>query len=513
MRFDSPLQLFHEVTTSLEKLSHVLFGSKLLIDSIIYTIGAIIPQAVGFILMPVITKYLPPDEYGIVSSMNAFAGILIVFLTLVLEGSIFRLYYDYKTLEEKMRFLSTISISLFTISTSIVVLLLILHNYVSLIFKSIPFSPYYLFTILAAYFSVFGFVPLTYYRVIEQARTYFLLSIGLFFLETFLTLCFVVGFKWGAAGRLGAHMVANLSFALLYVYLLRKIITMRLNFDFQILKDALHYSLPLVPTSLSGWILNFSDRIFIERYFTLADVGIYSLGYQIGMVVMIITGGIHTAYTPFFYKLANTRDQKSAKEQLYRTNTVYILAVCLMCFLISLFSKEVVSLMAHHSYLEAYKIVPLIALAYLFNQVTGILNLYIGQEKRTKALMYLTLCGAGINILLNFLLVPKYRAYGAAYATIISFAIVFLAKYLYSKRCYFIPWAWDKILPYAFGLFGVVILFWFINLQYISLSLIMKVLVALLIVCFFSKQYRIVNFRKIFESIKGFNARFSRGGF
>lgn len=476
--------------------------NKLLRNSILYTIGAIIPQAVGFLLLPVMTRYLTPEEYGITSSMGTLSVILIIFLTLAIERSIYRLYYDYKTTEEKRNFLGTISISLFIISTFIVLTLFILHDYVGLVFRSIPVFPYYSYAILTTYFSVFGMVPLIYYMVTEQAKKFFLLSLGLFLLHASLTVWFVVGFRWGAAGQLGAHLVANLSFVPLYAFLLKRIVNFKL--DLQMLKRGLSFSLPLIPTLLSAWILSLSDRIFIERYFTLHDVGIYSLGYQIALVVTVIVGGIHKAYTPFFFRLANSEDQKNSREKLYNTNTVYILVVILTVFLISFFSKEIVTLMMHHRYLEAYKIIPLITFGYLFSLTAGIPGLYIQQEKRTKAFMYLTLCSAGINILLNFLLVPQYGAYGAAYATVISFAILLIAKYLYAaKRCYFIPWDWSKIMPYFLALFATVALFsTVINLN-IYVGLVVKILIALPVLFIFSKQYHIINLKKVVYEIRG----------
>ena len=470
-------------------------------NSIIYTIGIILPQAVGFLLLPIITRYLTPEDYGVVSSMGVLGGVLIIFLTLAVDRSIYRLYYDYGSAEKKEIYLGTISISLFITSTIGVFILFVFHDYVAFIFKSIPFFPYYVYIILATYFSIFLIVPQIYYMITEQATKFFLLSVGLSFLNIALILWFIVGLERGAEGYLGARVVANLLFVPLSLFILKKIVNFK--FDLQMLKNGLSFSLPIIPTLLSAWILDLSDRIFIERYFTLQDVGIYSLGYQIALVVTVIAGGIHTAYFPFFFKLANSDNQENSKKTLYHTNTIYILIVLLTVFLISFFSKEIVTIMIAHEYLEAYKIIPLIAIGYLFCQTQGILNLYIQQEKKTKALMYIVLGAAGINVLLNFLLVPKYGAYGAAYATIMSFAILAFIEYQYSKKCYFIPWAWNEILPYFFGLFGILIVFHlFIDLD-IYISLIVKASIAFALLYIFSKQYNIINFKDIITKIGG----------
>jgi len=398
-------------------------------------------------------------------------------------------------MEEKRDFLGTITISLFMISTAVILILFVFHNYVSLIYKSIPFSPYIAYVILTSYFNVFSTVPLAYFQVTEQPRKFFLLTVGHFFLNISLILWFVVGLKRGAEGQLGAQLVGNLLLTLIYLFILTKLINFK--FNRQILKHALAYSLPLIPAVLSGWVVNYTDRIFIERFFTLREVGIYSLGYQIALAVTIFAGGISRAYWPFFFRIANSEDQKEAKKTLNTTNTAYLLAVVLVVFLIAFFSKELVTILIDPKFLEAYKIIPLIAFGYLLSEAAGIQSLSIHQKRKTKALMYLGLFAAGINILLNFILVPRYGAYGAAYATIISFAVPLIVQYQYAKRCYFIPWAWKRILSYSVALFAVVALFFFVVNINIYVSIIIKILIAFPILYLFSKQYHIIDFRNI----------------
>jgi O-antigen/teichoic acid export membrane protein len=245
----------------------------------------------------------------------------------------------------------------------------------------------------------------------------------------------------------------------------------------------------MMPSLLSAWILNLSDRIFIERYFSLSDVGIYSLGYKIAELVLIFSGAFYTAYNPVFYKLANSENQMEAKRKLYKYNTCYVLLIMMSVFLISIFSKEAITLLLDPKYLEAYKIVPIIALAYFISQTSGLLNLSIYQEKKTLQMMYMILGSAGLNILLNFLLVPKLGAYGAAYATVLSFAAFFMVKYWYAKKCYFIPFNWNQIALIFAPLFAIVLLFQFIININIHLSLIIKVLVCGIIGLFFMKKY------------------------
>ena len=293
--------------------------------------------------------------------------------------------------------------------------------------------------------------------VTEQAKKFFFLTTGVFLLNLVLSLWFVVGLKAGAEGKLRAQLIANFLFVPLLLFLLNK--KVKFKFNFAMLKNGLAYSTPMIPALLSAWVLNLSDRIFIERYFTLKDVGIYSLGYQLAGVVSLLAGGIHKAYTPHFFKVANSKNQEKAKKMLYKSNTAYITFIIFSVFSISFFSKEIVTLMMDVKFIEAYKIIPIIALSDLFGQTSGILNLYIYQAKKTKAMMCLVMGSASLNIFLNWILVPRFGAFGAAYATVVSFAFLAVIKYVYSKRCYFIPWAWGHIIKYVLGLGMIFLLF------------------------------------------------------
>lgn len=106
--------------------------------------------------------------------------------------------------------------------------------------------------------------------------------------------------------------------------------------------------------------------------------------------------------------------------------------------------------------------------------------------------MYITLGSAGLNILLNFLLVPKFGVYGAAYATVLSFAAFFMVKYWYAKKCYFIPLSWRAIIPYFTVYIGLIMFFNFIDLGF-WLELFIKFLCFLLIsIMVFIKYKKII---------------------
>lgn len=448
--------------------------SKIVRNTILYTIGNILPQAVGFLLLPVYTRYLTPSDYGIVASMGALGTIIVVFLSLCLERSVYRLFYDYKDTKDKRDFLGTIFISLAANSLIMIILIFIFKDLVSKTFTSIDFYPYYVYTILSSFFTIFYFIPSSYFQITENARNFVILSLGKFLLTTFLTLWYVVKLHAGAEGQIKAGLISNLVLFPIFLFLTTKMVNYTLKLD--VLKKALLFSIPLVPNIIASWALSMSNRIFIERYFNLSDVGIYSLGNTLATVALTITNGFEIAYLPHFFKLANSDDVVGNRKRLEKSNNIYALVMLLIVFAIALVSKELVTFFMDVRYREVYKITRIIAFSYYFMGLGGIVTLSILQEKKTKQNMYMAVAAALVNALLNFLLIPRFGMYGAAYATFLTFSIGFLVQYQYSKFCYFIPLHLKKI----FGLYiltGLIIFFYQLILEkYFYISLLSKIL-------------------------------------
>ena len=143
--------------------------SKIINNSIYYTVGNILPQAIGFILLPIYTKYLTPEDFGIVSSMQVLNVILTLLFTLAIDRSVYRLYFDYSNDKDKRDFIGTITISIFFISTTVLFIIFISNNLISQIYSSIDFYPFYVYVVLTAFFSVFSIIPQIYFQIKGKA--------------------------------------------------------------------------------------------------------------------------------------------------------------------------------------------------------------------------------------------------------------------------------------------------------------------------------------------------------
>uniref|UniRef100_A0A7V3J934 Polysaccharide biosynthesis protein C-terminal domain-containing protein n=1 Tax=candidate division CPR3 bacterium TaxID=2268181 RepID=A0A7V3J934_UNCC3 len=457
--------------------------SRLVKNTFIYTLGNIIPQAVNFLLLPIYTRFLSPNDYGIVSSMTILITILAIVFTLCLERSIFRLYFDYKDEQGKRDYLGTIVVSIIINSLICMLLIFAFRNIFGKIFSAIPFYPFYVYAVLTCFFMVIGYPPMIVFQVKEKAGSFIALVLSKFFLMVLLNIWFVCFLRAGAAGQLQAGLLANLFFLPVNLYIVARVINF--HFAFDILKNSLAFSLPMVPSLVTAWILDMSNQVFIAKYLSMADVGIYSLGLKMALVGLIVVSGFDSAYSPYFFRLANEDDQANSKVTLQKVNNKYAMMLLLLAFSIAFFSREAVILMGP-KYARSYVITRIVAFAYLFSGLGGLASRSILQEKRVIENMFISIGSAALSIILNIMLIPRIGIYGAALSSLLTFIVGFVIQYQYSRYCYFIPLNFRRLGAYLLTAVVILVVYHFYIEQFLWQSIASKFIIFSLIIWFYA---------------------------
>lgn len=413
-------------------------------NSFIYTIGDMLPKVITFFMIPIVIKYLNTEDYGRVNIVITSMGLFSMFYILGMDGSVSRFYYKYKKEGKDKSFLGTVWLFLFLYNLSITLLLLYFGKTInSLVFKDVPFNPFFKLMIINCFLVTFTTLPMLLFRLKEQS-----LKFGLFnILNTIVYVCLIFYFvsytKQGAEGNIKAYVYTNLLFALIYFALTIKDLSYK--FSLNKLKESLLYGIPLIPHAIGGWILMMSDRWFLERYRTNAEIGVYALAYQFGILIYYLISAINKAYVPFFFKTAE--EDKNATDifsNILKYYSVFILTIGLG---IAVFAKEIILLItSNKSYFEAYKVIPIITLAYIFEGFYYMAINSVFYAKKTHLLAITTGLTAVLDILLNYLLIPPYGIYGAAIATAGAYLFLFILTYIIAQRYYYIKWNWNSIL-------------------------------------------------------------------
>jgi O-antigen/teichoic acid export membrane protein len=454
--------------------------SKLLKNTSIYTLGAILPKLGAFIFLPIYLNYLTQEEYGIVTSMLVLNGFFVVFFTLCLPRSLYRIYYDYKDEKDKEILVGTITSAVLIIGLLVTFLMYVFNSKIELIFKDIPFFPYYWLTILLTFCQAIVSIPVILIQIKEKAFQFILLNIVFFILKSLLIFWFIIYKSEGVEGYLKGELIAAIISIPVYYFLIRKQI--KFTIKTTVLTKTLLYSIPLIPGIFSAWILDLSDRIFIENYIGPADVGLYSLAYQISGVVSILTSSFKQAYDPYFYKIANTTEVKEAKIRLYKTNNLFLKITIFISFLVVFFSRELVIMFFDESYWEAFLIIPIISLSYVISQSIGLLNVMMYQEKKTLYTMTTLIVSALVNIILNFILIPRIGIYGAAWSTVASVIVNLFISYQFAKKTFFVPFNWKELLLIVGTLCTLFYIFYLFPLENIFNSIIIKTICVTLLI-------------------------------
>jgi O-antigen/teichoic acid export membrane protein len=447
----------------------------------IYTLGNILPTVVQFLLLPVYLKYMTPEDYGITSSLNTLTTLLIILFSFSLSRSIYRLYYDYNDSKRK-EFIGTIGIGILITSSIGLAIVMIFKTQVGKLFDNIPFFPFYFYAILAAYFSLFQNIPKVFYVVKEKAVVFLFLSIVQLVTTNLFIGYFVVYNNLGAEGYLKGYLYGIILPLPLFIFLFLK--NSKLTFKYKMFKSAILFSAPTVPNQIIVWVISLSNRVFIERYFTLGDVAIFALAFKITSLILIFATSFKKAYDPYFYKIANSL-KLDKKILLEKSNNLYLVIILFVTFMISFISRELIYVFFDHRYYEAIYIIPILSLGFFVDRAQGILNLSFYQEKNTHIVMYISFIGVLVNLTMNYFLIPIYSIYGAAYAALITYMAIFIVKYLMAKKQFYINMYFVKHFGFLISSYFVIL---FINkiFDFYQFGLLLVIILKTMIIAFFA---------------------------
>ena len=206
-----------------------------------------------------------------------------------------------------------------------------------------------------------------------------------------------------------------------------------MSFSMVRLKQMLRYGLPFILSGTLFYLLTYADRYFIINYGSVADLGLYYIGLSLAGIITLLFAGFQQAWSPILWSTYQDRDAK----QFYSKLLDYAFSLSILAIAaISLFSREILMVLTTTDYLESYQVVPWLAFSILFSQVFSLFVPGINIAKKTIHYVWRGAVAVTVNIVLNFLLVPKYGIVGAAAATLAAAAISYVLILVMSQRYY-----------------------------------------------------------------------------
>lgn len=403
-------------------------------NTFLYSMGNMAQRGISFLLVFFYALYLTPSDIGVINTLQVFSAIYGIILSFGLERSVYRLYHDYKDGNEKEQFLGTISIGIIVVALIIISLTFLFRGLIENMIQGISFFPFLVLGITDAFINVNTIVPKLLFQVKEKPLHYIGLTLGTGIL-TVITVLAVLNLGYTTAlDVIIASLVASLLLLPLNIIVIIK--NMRLKFDFSIFKASLKYSLPLLPSLLSSWVINMSDRLFLKKFYSFEKVGYYSVAYKVGQSVQLFATAVLMAYTPYFYSLANKpKVDNHYINKLHNYNVYCLFAICIVT---ALLANDVIAIALPADYLSILNLIPFVILGYFFIQMIGLQNLAFHQTKKTLLLMVINSIAAAINLMLNYFLISTYGMSGAVAATVLTQMLFFALSYYISCKIFYL---------------------------------------------------------------------------
>ncbi|MCK4656876.1 MAG: oligosaccharide flippase family protein, partial [candidate division Zixibacteria bacterium] len=286
--------------------------------SFVYMLGSVASRMVGFVMIPVYTRFLTPADYGVLELVSLTIDIVGMFAALGIHSAITRFYFDYKNQDDRNEVITTALIStliLASIPTSILIYRADLLS--NLVFGAGQYSYYFQLLLLANFLDMVVMVPMTVLTIKEKSRTYVGFGLLRLALSLSLNIYFVVVLELGVVGILYSSLISiAVSTVLLTIVVMRKF---RFRFSLTKAIKMLKFGLPLVIAALGTFVLNFADRYFLEHFGTLRMVGLYAVGYKFALGLSeLLHRPFILMWNVFMFKIA---DRDDAKEMYARVMT------------------------------------------------------------------------------------------------------------------------------------------------------------------------------------------------
>ena len=413
-----------------------ILSSSLFRSAGIYTVSNALTQGLPFFLLPILTHYLDPEEYGILSMFQVVVGIATPIISLNIHGAIHRQYYE----RENIDFSSYIGSCLILLSTATLASFFFVSSGAPLLYRFTHISyGWLLAAIIFTVSQVIIFVQLGLWQGEVRSTTYGIFQFGRTLVNVGLSLLLVIVYSLGWQGRILGQTVANSVFALLAILLLYKSGWIKLTVRFKYIKHALKFGAPLIPHTLSVFLISMTDRIFITNMVGLADTGIYTVGYQVGMVIGLMAVSFNTAYVPWLFRRLKT-DRREDRLFVVRFTYGYFMLLLIGVATLSWVGPLGIRVLMGAEYGGATGYVFWCALGYAFNGMYLMVTAYIFYSEKTHLLVWVTFLAAALNAVLNYLLIKVNGPLGAAQATTVTFAVKFLLTWYLSWWVCPMPW-------------------------------------------------------------------------
>ena len=409
-------------------------------DSAIYGLGDVAVSLVNFLLLPLYVEYLTDTDYGVLGLLGAVEVITKIVARWGLDGSFMRFFYDCDTETDRQRLASTIFFFLLISNGVLFVLSMAASQGLATALYSGQGTVALRLVLLNTFVMSFTFLPFHVLRMQKRSVEFSLLTLARSVATVVLRLVLIVGFGQGVLGVVLADALVT---AVLMLVLSRHFAPLlRPMFSATLLRETLAFGLPRLPHAAAQQVIAVGDKLILQMFRSLSDVGIYSMGVSFGLTLKLFLSAFESAWAPFYYATA----REAGAPAIFRTVTTYgVAALVFLTAALSAVARDLLDIMTRGLFIEAAPIVAWTALGVLFQGVYLLTSIGLNLTKKTQYYPVATISAAAANVALNFILVPAYGIVGAAWANAAAYALQAGIAFVFSRRFYPVSYEYDRL--------------------------------------------------------------------
>lgn len=408
---------------------------KLFSNSAIFAIGDLGSRVISFLLLPLYTYYLTTEQYGVTDLILTTVNLLLPVVFLSIQNAVLRFIMDKS--EKTDEIVSNTSI----IAIGGIVLLILsypLINYINIFGNNLK----YLYFILVLLF-LERYVA-QYARAVGMLKIYAINGILLSFNLGMSNVLFLAVFNLGLQGYFYAYIISHF-ISFLFLSCSTRIFSQFSfsNYNVTTVKRLLKFSVPMIPNSIMWWLVNASSRFIIRFHLGLSANGLFAIASKTPAILSMI----NQIFTQAWQISAIEESENTNKESFYSNVFSHLASFSFVtASILTMAIKYIFDLLFSIEFFTAWKITPFLILGTVFSNLSSFLGTSYIVEKQTAGVFKTSIYGGLISLILNLLLIPNFGITGAGISSFISFLIMFLIRYVDTKKYNFINVDWKRLI-------------------------------------------------------------------
>lgn len=452
-------------------------GIKSLIkDTAIYGVSSIVGRFLNWCLVPMYTYMFPTEQYGIVTNIYAYVALVLIILLYGMETGFFR-FANHERWKNPMQVYSTTLISVGSSSLMFVALACLFSSDIAGALNCGEHPSYIWMMAVAVGIDAFSSLPFSYLRYKKRPVRFAMLKFANIGLNIGLNLFFLVLCPWiwkqapdliswfyDPGFGIGYIFLANMISSMVVMLLLLPELRVSYTFNFQLWREMLRYSYPLLILGVAGIMNQTIDKILLP--FLIDDpveasqqLGIYGANYKIAIVMVMFIQAFRFAYEPFIFD--KNKEAGGDKRQAYSDAMKFFIIFGLFIFLGVMFFLDLLKYFISPRYFEGLQVVPIVMAAEFFFGIFFNLSLWYKLTDRTIWGTWFSLGGLAITLIINVVFVPQYGYVACAWGALCCYGAMMTASYLIGQKKYPINYHLPRLMLYilsAGALYGVAVL-------------------------------------------------------